>query len=280
MENNTVCIYHGNCADGFGAAWAVRKYFKEKYCVEPEFIAGVYQTPPPSVTGKHIILVDFSYKRPVIQQLLDGNNDILIIDHHKSAIQDLETLHHPRLTKFFALENSGAMLTWQWFFPDEEAPQLIKHIEDRDLWKFKLHGTREIQANIFSYPYDFEVWDKLMKEEPTNLAQEGSAIERKHFKDIHELLKVTQHERSIGGYIVPVANLPYTLSSDAGHIMAKDRPFAACYWDVPDGRVFSLRSSDTGVDVSEIAKQYGGGGHKNAAGFKVGKEHSLAQPQW
>ena len=54
--------------------------------------------------------------------------------------------------------------------------------------------------------------------------------------------------------------------------MAEGEPFAACYWDTPEGRVFSLRSSSDGVDVSEIAKQFGGGGHKNAAGFKIAPE--------
>jgi uncharacterized protein len=79
----------------------------------------------------------------------------------------------------------------------------------------------------------------------------------------------------IGGFDVPVANLPYTLSSDAGHLMAQNEPFAACYWDTPDGRVFSLRSSDAGQDVSAVAKSYGGGGHRNAAGFQVPHSHAL-----
>jgi hypothetical protein len=104
---------------------------------------------------------------------------------------------------------------------------------------------------------------------PDTLAAEGEAIERKHFKDMREMLAVTMREMLIGGYRVPVANLPYTMASDAGHEMAKGKPFAACYWDTPKGRVFSLRSSDDGVDVSEVAKQYGGGGHCNASGFTV-----------
>ena len=108
-----------------------------------------------------------------------------------------------------------------------------------------------------------------MAAETATLATEGEAIERKHFKDIRELLGVTTREMMIGGFQVPVANLPYTMSSDAGHEMAKGRPFAACYWDTPSGRVFSLRSNNDGVDVSEVAKQYGGGGHRNASGFKV-----------
>ena len=68
---------------------------------------------------------------------------------------------------------------------------------------------------------------------------------------------------------MPVLNAPYFWSSDAGHIMGVGEPFAACYWDTPGGRVYSLRSAEDGVDVSEIAVMYGGGGHKHAAGFKV-----------
>jgi len=167
------------------------------------------------------------------------------------------------------------MLTWEHFFPGETPPPLLLHIEDRDLWRFALQNTRQIQANVFSFPYDFQVWDTLMAAAPATLAAEGEAIERKHFKDIRELLGVTTREMVIGGHRVPVANLPYTMSSDAGHEMAKGKPFAACYWDTPKGRVFSLRSSDDGADVSEVAKQYGGGGHRNASGFTV----SFAQAQ-
>ena len=59
--------------------------------------------------------------------------------------------------------------------------------------------------------------------------------------------------------------------------MAQGEPFAACYWDTEGARVFSLRSADDGLDVSEIAKQYGGGGHVRAAGFSVPRNHELAR---
>lgn len=88
-------------------------------------------------------------------------------------------------------------------------------------------------------------------------------------KDIAELLRVVTREMEIGGHRVLVANLPYTLTSDAGHALAHGKPFGACYWDTPNGRVFSLRSTEAGIDVAEVAQQYGGGGHKHAAGFRV-----------
>lgn len=265
----TICIYHGNCADGFGAAWAVRQAIPTA-----DFYAATYQAPPPDVTGKSVVMVDFSYKRPVLLDMAGKAESILILDHHKSAAEDLVDLP-ANVVAVFDMERSGAMMAWQHFFPDVPAPKLIEHIQDRDLWRFALPGTREIQANVFSYPYDFGVWDGLMASDVELLRGEGAAIERKHHKDIAELVKVTKRRMVIGGFDVPVANLPYTLSSDAGHLMAQDEPFAACYWDTPEGRVFSLRSSDAGQDVSAVAKPYGGGGHRNAAGFTVPHSHAL-----
>jgi oligoribonuclease NrnB/cAMP/cGMP phosphodiesterase (DHH superfamily) len=211
---------------------------------------------------------------------------VLVLDHHKSAADDLAFLPPPEswaawrdselsgpgaARALFDMNRSGAGIAWDFFFPGIPGPALINHIEDRDLWRFRLEGTREIQANVFSYPYDFAIWDKLMTADPNVLRVGGEAIERKHFKDIDELLKVTQRRMVIGGVSVPVANLPYTLTSDAGHKMATNdvSKIGVCYWDTPDGRVFSLRSTDDGPDVSEIAKKYGGGGHPHASGFRA-----------
>lgn len=293
---NVLCIYHGNCADGFGAAWAVRHALKNRADIESlEFFPGVYQQDPPDVTGKVVVMVDFSYKLPVIGEMAYKAKSILILDHHKSAAEDLCGFPVPPrvvdhlgdglpmvgwlptegVHALFDMEKSGAMLAWE-HFHNGEPPRLIKHIQDRDLWKFELPGTRPLQANIFSYPYDFDEWDKLIERanDPTgdawhDLCMEGVAIERKHFKDINELIAVAKQRMRLAGHDIPVLNCPYFFSSDAGHIMAKGEKFAACYWDVADGRVFSLRSTDEGLDVSEIAKMFGGGGHRNASGFKI-----------
>lgn len=267
LMNKKLCIYHGNCADGFAGAWVVRKYYGEENI---DFVAGVYQTPPPDVTGKDVILVDFSYKRDIVLEMAKTAASIIIIDHHKSAIEDLTTIYSRNIKLYTDINHSGSMLAWKLFFGAIEAPPLLKYIEDRDLWKFYLPGTREIQAALFSYPYDFGIYDELMQSSNCNtLYNEGISIERKHFKDINELLKVSTRPMCIGGHKVQVANLPYTMSSDAAHMLAKNYPFGACYYDKPEGRYFSLRSQETGIDVSEIAIKYGGGGHKHAAAFTI-----------
>jgi len=274
-------IYHGNCADGFSAAWC----FWRKYRDGADYVAGVYQQEPPDVTNRDVYLVDFSYKRAVVETMLTKANRVTLIDHHKTAMEDLEPLrsldYGDRFSWFCDLSRSGATLAWDYLYGGSTPrPLLLGHIEDRDLWRFKLPGTREIQANVFSYEYTFEQWDRLMSAGQAELLQmtvAGAAIERKHHKDIAELVGVCKRRMVIGGHDVPVASLPYTLVSDAAHLMAKGEPFAACYWDTPEGRVFGLRSADDGLDVSEVAKHYGGGGHAKAAGFKVGRDHELAR---
>ena len=277
-------IYHSKCADGFSAAWC----FWHKYGQECDFHPGVYSEEPPDVAGRDVYLVDFSYKRDVVEQMLAQAKSVCLIDHHKTAIEDLTPLfiqdsymgEPKQLACFVDLNRSGATLAWDYLFPNETRPLLLGHVEDRDLWRFKLPGTREIQAFVFSHEYTFEMWDKLMSADQVELLKmtaAGAAIERKHHKDIEELLDICKRHMVIAGYDVPVASLPYTMSSDAGHILSEGQPFAACYWDTADHRIFSLRSAEDGLDVSAVALTYGGGGHAHAAGFRVPRSHPLAQ---
>lgn len=311
INTRPICIYHGNCADGFTAAWAAWKRFGDEW----DYHAGIYQNPPPDVTGRDVVFVDFSFKRDVVEAMRKRANSILILDHHKSAAEDLAyrggnfgidltkytgqltwQRHMDNVTQdmcegvhdsvycLFDMERSGAGIAWDFFHHGEPRPRLVDYVEDRDLWRFGLKSSREVNAYVFSMIYTFPNWDHIddcLEQQFDRVENQGDAIERKHHKDVGELVAATRREMIIGGHWVPVANLPYTLTSDAGDLMCAPYqspqlqgeivtpPFAACYWDTPDGRVFSLRSRDGGADVSEIAKKYGGGGHRNASGFRL-----------
>lgn len=283
-----LCIYHGKCADGFTAAWAVRKF------IDCDFHPGIYGQEPPDVAGRNVIMVDFSYKRAILESMGKVAQAILVLDHHKTAQAELETfaifnpvnVHNiativsstqPGLGNIraeFDMARSGAQMAWDFYFPNTSRPLLVDYVGDRDLWQFKLHQSREVNAFIFAHEYTFDNWDDLdlllsSRAQVSSVAEMGAAIEKKHHKDVAELVEVTRRTMRIGGVDMPVANIPYTLTSDAGNLMAKqDQGVAACYWDTPAGRVFSLRSTQDGPDVSAIAATYGGGGHKNAAGFQ------------
>ena len=220
--NKPLVIYHGKCADGFAAAWCFWDQYKDQY----EYHAGVYGKEPPDVTDRLVFMVDFSYKRDVVEQMIKKAKSVVLIDHHKTAIEDLADL--PGLNFYTDLERSGATLAWAFLNSDKdisERPLLLGHIEDRDLWRFKLSGTREIQSFVFSHEYDFEQWDRMMKADHVELLKmtaSGAAIERKHQKDVAELVSVCKRRMTIGGVNVPVASLPYTMVSDAANIMSKN----------------------------------------------------------
>lgn len=286
-----ICIYHAGCTDGFAAAWAVHQRWGGG---DLQYVPAAYGDAPPDVTGKRVLIVDFSYKRPVIEQLSASASQIVILDHHKSAEVDLGGFNHiiggsfqdvdlilkrvggplPNLLTAFDPNHSGAVLAWKFCHPATRVPHVLQYVEDRDLWRFSLKNSRAVNAFIGSWPSDFDVWSERVEIDfgrnyaSDEAIRKGEAVLNQRAKDIDALLDVALRTMVIGGASVPTANVPFFLASDAGNILAEGNPFAATYYDRGDGtRAFSLRSSSEGIDVSEIAQRYGGGGHKHAAGF-------------
>jgi oligoribonuclease NrnB/cAMP/cGMP phosphodiesterase (DHH superfamily) len=269
IENKIIVIYHGNCIDGFTAAWVVRLAHGKDESIT--YHAGFYKDPPPDVKGKKVYIVDFSYKRPIMEQIVADAAEVIHIDHHESAIRDMEGFKSEKFTSFYSPQNtqSGAMLAWHYFFVDTPVPEFIKYVDDRDRWRFRIPHSREVNANIFSYEYTFENWDMIAEQDIEKQILEGTAIERSNAKNVKELMGVVVRRANIAGYNVPLANVPYQYGSDICANLAKNEPFAAYYYDKPTHREFGLRSDHaSGINVAEIAEQFGGGGHKTASGFK------------
>lgn len=291
-----LCIYHGACDDGFAAAWCVRAALGN----DIEFYPGVYQKEPPPHAARDVILVDFSYKRPVLDAMADKANSILIIDHHKTAAEDLSDLSKPppadtwieaswngtlsrnlRMVALFDMERSGAALAWDYFIGDgsalgwsiDEAKKrrdFIEYVQDRDLWRKKLPEGDEFTIALRSYPQDFETWSYLIDRGASALIDEGHGIQRYYRLRVEEL-KRGAYRASLAGHPIWIANAPYFAASEiAGELCAKEgAAFGACYFEAEGGRFqYSLRSRGD-FDVSAVARQFGGGGHKAAAGFST-----------
>lgn len=261
-----LCIYHANCLDGFGAAYAVWKKFPDA-----EFHAASYGETPPDVTGKEVYIVDFSYKQDVMRDIASQAASVTIYDHHKTAEADLTTLlQEGVLQGAFVGSLSGCVLTWLQVHGSTQPPVWMPYIQDRDLWKFELEGTKEICLALQSYPMAFGVWNAFDSPEAVRLLKsDGFAISRYYNKLVTDVINASTYTAEIGGHKVSYCNAPHFMASDIGNILSEDRPFAATWYLAPDGDiVVSLRSREGGWDVAEIAKQYGGGGHKHAAGFR------------
>ena len=272
---NPLCIWHGGCDDGFAAAWAV---YMSPGGSDYEFHPGVYQQPPPDVTGRDVVLVDFSYKRDVLERMIAQAASVVVLDHHKTAEKDLAPLMNGGgLGGVFDMSRSGSMITWDWFHPREQAPPLMAYIQDRDLWRKELPGCDMVIMALRSYPQEFDVWSRLMASDPAMLMEQGEHIHR-YYRTLVEQAKKSALWLMMKDFYVPVVNVPHYLASEvAGELCgyppepgAPPCPFAACYWRNADGGwTFSLRSRD-GFDVGAFAAEnFGGGGHPGAAGFRV-----------
>ena len=263
MSNS--CTYHKNCADGFGAALAVKQYFdaKGQSC---EFHPAQYGDLAPDVINKDVLIVDFSYKRDVLLELTKGAKSVQVIDHHKSAQQDLDGLDFC----IFDMSKSGAVLTWQTLLPQRPLPLLLEYIQDRDLWQWQLPDSKAVSAALLTLEKSFELWQPyLIDENIKQLIVKGNAIVEYQNQQI---AKVPTGEKlpmaKIAGYTVPCINTTH-LISEIGDKISQGHPFAAMYFEKEAKRIYSLRSAKDGIDVSKIAEQYGGGGHFHAAGFAV-----------
>ena len=255
-------IYHAECPDGFGAAWSAFQLYNDS----AKYYAGVYGKQPPNVEGMEVFLLDFCYQYDVMVQLIKTAHSVTILDHHKTSKQIVDRLlADGSLQGKFDMDKSGAVLAWEHFNPDKRVPKLLKHIQDYDLWKFNIKGTKEVLAAVNSYPQDFELWNTF---EVHKLKEEGLPILRNHLKQ-SETLSRSYSTLNIGGYDVLAVNCGRAYKDDVGDILAKGKSFAATWYHDGQRIIFSLRSDKKGADVSDIAALYGGGGHKHAAGFSI-----------
>ena len=279
-----LCIYHGGCTDGVAAAWAVWSRFPEW-----QFYPGVYQQEPPWElidAVQDVWLVDFSYKRAVIEKMAERAR-VHVLDHHRTARDDLAPLFEADVIHGkFDMERCGAMLAWDWFHYGSPRPALLEHIDARDRWitprprdndpivmALRSHWHAVGAGAAPDWPALMQRWSLLMRAaQLSKLATEGYAILR-YFRQRVEETKPHATTMSLGPLEdVPVVNAPYYLASEVAGELAADSPsgIAAVWWANKDGSVtFSLRSRGE-FDVGELATQYGGGGHPGAAGFRMG----------
>ena len=270
-------LYHANCNDGSAAAMIADRYFKGPH-VEGgpvDFIPVQYgESPPDGLDGKDVYILDFSYKRDVLLDLAERALTVVVLDHHKTAQEDLSNHMPENVFVLFDMKKSGAMLAWEYFFPGAPVPILIQHVQDRDLWKKQMEGTDEIALALGLYP-DWRDWSVYL-DDCRPLIEQGKTLMRFKRQMIKRILAI-KPDVCIPFFgsnrKVPVFNVQGFLISDLLHealAVYGDAEFAVAYFDLPDKRVYSLRSrTGSDVDVSAIAKKFGGGGHRHAAGFSL-----------
>lgn len=263
----TVVIYHANCRDGFCSAWLMHSVFPDAV-----FHAANYGDELPMLHGEDdVYILDFSYPREVMLDINRRVKRVLVLDHHKTAKDNCEGLDFC----VFDMNKSGAGLTLEFleghgYKLPAGAGKLVNYVQDRDLWRHNLPCTIEVNAAIMSYPFEFDEWYNLattLHANDTKLTDGGAAILRYRSQIISSHVEKATQVQFDGVLGLEVCCTVGELISDIGEQLGLMYPIGAIYSDLNGIRQYSLRS--TIVDVSAIAKKFGGGGHKAAAGFKI-----------
>ena len=270
---SNLIIYHAHCLDGTTAAAVALEALGHA-----DLYADSYgsQVPRPDVTGKSVYIVDFSYPRDILVEMAKEAKKLVVLDHHRTAERELKDLPYA----VFDMERSGAGITWDYFHHDGESyPPVVAHVQDRDLWRFDLDGTRQFCSTL---QYELDRLDtpddkvravqmalNLSPTEVESMTKDGQLL-TDSFNAIVDNICEQAYEVELLGVRMLCVNAPGKFASEAGNVLAHRCNGAACVW-YSDGHELkiSLRSVPD-VDVSEIASAFGGGGHKNAAGFRAG----------
>jgi len=255
-------IYHADCTDGFGAAYAAWKCLGNR----AEYHACKHGTLPPSVKGKNVVILDFSFDNATTKKMIADADSLLVIDHHKSAMVEL----HDITNTHFDMTKSGAILSWEFFHPGKEPPKFIRYIQDRDLWKWELEYSKEFSAAFDMVPFEFEEFEKFEDDSVFDDACKRGSYILAYSKTVVKKVCEKASHRKMNGKVVLVVNASHWMS-EIGARLAPDCDFAVIwYWDHEEKHTkVSLRAFHDAVDMSEISKKYGGGGHKKAAGFQL-----------
>ena len=288
---NIYVLYHGLCPDGFGSAWSAHIFLGDRSGIE--YIPITYGSELPEMeNGSYIYMLDFSTDAETLRKLGEKNR-VVILDHHKTAKANLAKFptlpisHTAKDEKYermpygvfvrFDMNKSGAMLSWEFFHPSSPIPNLIKYVQDRDLWKFELKGSNEFSSHLKCYDFNFEEWDRINELTDNSFTyknieefiQIGKILLIQDQKNIDMICKQAKVINYNGHKVVTVCATSHW--SDVGNDLVKKYPEAdysmSFYYSPKNNLVkISLRCKD-GFDVSEVATEFGGGGHPKASGY-------------
>lgn len=273
-------LYHDD-ADGYASALAAYLKFGD----EATYKAVQYGQPFPLEVvfpDSKIYVLDFSYKREILDEVNLMVASLTVIDHHETSMQDLQGLEYA----IFDMDKSGATLSWTYFHPEVEIPYMFKLVEDHDLWEFSISETRAFDLGMAtSGKYsNIQFWHQVFKDSllMQEIIERGKPLVAQQDGRIDSFFK-KQHYKivTINGHKVAVYNFTgntFEISHYATAAMKRlDIDYVISYFFTETGKVaLSYRSSrKTNIHVGNLCREQGGGGHRHAGGLGLELDEGL-----
>lgn len=273
-EANPLVIYHDKCADGFGAALAAWLFFEgrgEYLGLAHGKVQSVSELPP--LEGRAVYILDFSFSADLLQSIDDAAAKLVMLDHHKSAADKLGTFKCRCGIVHFDMTQSGAKLAWRFFQPERPLPDLVRFVEDRDIWTWQYPESAAFLAALDMEPFEFARWAEIASFSPEQSAafrERGGAMNEKFMSLCHDIAR-NATPITFNGQSGLMVNCPGAFSSEVGDLLATQCGTFALLWNCTKDAIVkvSLRSVRP-FNVIPLAEAMGGGGHAQACGFKMG----------
>ncbi len=275
-DPNPLVIYHGKCPDGFGAALAAWLYFEgqgEYLGVTHGKINDVAELPP--LEGRAVYILDFSFDETLMQGIDERAAKLVLLDHHKSAADKLGRFQCRCGAVHFDMSQSGAMLSWKFFFPEQAVPDLIRFIQDRDLWTWAYPESAAYLSALDMEPNEFPRWAEIAAftaDQTREFCQRGTAMNEK-FLNLCKDIAQGASPVTFNGQQGVMVNCPGAFTSEVGNMLSAECGSFALLWSVSkDGTVKVGLRAVSSYNAIPLAEAMGGGGHPQACGFRMGPE--------
>jgi len=276
-DPNPLVLYHGhNCPDGFAAALAAWLFFDGK----AEFLGldhGDVKSVDdlPALNGRAVYILDFSFSSEILRSIEERAAKLVLLDHHKSAADRLVGFVCHSGVVHFDMHKSGAHLAWEFFLPEQALPDLVRFVEDRDIWVWQYPQSAGFLAALDMEPFEFARWREIISFDAAQLSnyiERGCAMDEKFSKlaaDIAEDAQALNFNR-VQGLMV---NAPGVFHSVVGDMLSKKSGTFALMWNIDkSGIVKAGLRSQGNFNCIALAESMGGGGHAQACGFKLSAE--------
>ena len=311
-----IVLYHYPCPDGAFAAAAARLKFKQTgrpaVFVPHRTYAPLQVDDVLDIARENgsvdVYLLDFSGTPGFAAALAlsDSFSSVCVVDHHKTAAEELDrdlACLPKGLDVHFDMKRSGAMLALDYFKPigiSTKQQRLYELIQDADLWKWELEGSREFHAGFASLGFELDatknstIFEQLLSLDPDEVIEKGRS-ELKRQQEIVSRVVREAYLVELGGrgknmgqaLAVTVASDLASLRSQIGNELAQEakrrgvRAIGLVAYrekEMSDaGPIIKVSMRSKGdEDTTVLSQEYGGGGHKNASSFMIkGEEFKM-----
>ena len=279
-DPNPLVIYHGrNCPDGFASALAAWLFYQGK----AEFLGldhGDIKSLAdlPMLDGRAVYILDFSFSAEILRGIEARAAKLVMLDHHKSAAESLGEFECKCGVVHFDMHKSGAKLAWEFFQSEQPVPDLVRYVEDRDIWVWQYPESAGFLAALDMEPFDFQRWHEIAlfdAAQLTSYIDRGHAMDEKFSKLAADLAKGASAV-SFNGQGGLMINAPGVFHSLVGDILSKQSGTFALMWTVDKSGIVKVGlRSQRDYNCIPLAESMGGGGHAQACGFKMGADRLL-----